>query len=74
MASTGSASFNDVIIREAAMAGFDVLDLRRIFTTPQDYANPIEPSVVGGKKLADAIRDLVLSDGEQRGERTTLWP
>ena len=37
-----------------------MLDLRLIFTEPEDYANPIEPSVKGGAKLADAIRRLVM--------------
>lgn len=49
------SAFNDVIMAEAVARGFDVLDLRRIFTEPGDYANPIEPSAAGGAKLAAAI-------------------
>jgi len=29
--------------------------LRNIFTSPEDYANPIEPSHLGGKKLSKQI-------------------
>jgi len=37
------------------VAQLPVLELRDIFTSPADYANPIEPSVHGGAKLAQAI-------------------
>ena len=49
------SAFNDVIQSEALAQGFDVLDLRRIFTDPADYANPIEPSAMGGAKIAAAV-------------------
>jgi hypothetical protein len=55
------AWFNDVILEEAFRHQLPVLDLRFIFTAPEDYANPIEPSVIGGAKLADRIRQLFLS-------------
>ncbi len=48
-------AFNDVIIRTATELDLRVLDLRYVCTTPADYANPIEPSVAGGAKIADAI-------------------
>lgn len=51
------SAFNDVIQQEALRRGFDILDLRRIFTEPADYANPIEPSVHGGQKLSQAVAD-----------------
>ncbi len=37
-----------------------VLDLRLIFSRSEDYANPTEPSVMVGAKLADAICRLIL--------------
>jgi GDSL-like Lipase/Acylhydrolase family len=46
---------NDVITREAFSRGFTLLDLRVMFADDQDFANPIEPSVQGGMKLARAI-------------------
>jgi len=49
------AVFNDAIVRTAAAHGLDVIDLRAICDQPQDYANPIEPSSVGGAKIARAI-------------------
>jgi GDSL-like Lipase/Acylhydrolase family len=53
-------AFNDVITRTAAEQNLRVLDLRRVCSTPEDYANPIEPSVQGGAKIAEAIRRALL--------------
>jgi hypothetical protein len=61
--------FNDVIVRAALAAGVDALELRDICTTPEDFANPIEPSGLGGKKIASAIA-AVLDDTHLR--RSTL--
>lgn len=47
--------FNDVIIRVAVENGLKVIDLRLVCTSPDDYANPIEPSAAGGAKIARAI-------------------
>ena len=47
--------FNDIVYRTANKFNVDVLELRNIFTSPQDYANPIEPSHTGGEKLAQEI-------------------
>ena len=49
--------FNDIVYRIANKYGADVLELRDIFVRPEDYANPIEPSHIGGGKLAKAIYD-----------------
>jgi hypothetical protein len=46
---------NDVITREAFARDFTLIDLRVIFSDDTDFANPIEPSVQGGMKLARAI-------------------
>lgn len=53
-------AFNDVILREAAARGLPLLDLRLVCTEPQDYAacSPIEPSVQGGRKIAQALAAL----------------
>lgn len=56
------AVFNDVILRVAAEYGLTVIDLRRICTSPSDYANPIEPSVIGGEKISQAIIQQVVLD------------
>jgi len=47
--------FNDVILRVAFERAIDVIDLRLVCTEVSDYANPIEPSGSGGKKIAAAI-------------------
>ncbi len=51
--------FNDAILRAAIEHVLPVIDLRSICSTPDDYANPIEPSSIGGEKIARAIVDLV---------------
>ena len=51
--------FDDVIQREARSRSFEVLELRTLFTDQVDYANPIEPSAIGGSKLARAMSDWV---------------
>jgi hypothetical protein len=52
-------AFNDAIVRTACTHGLDVIDLRAVCDLPQDYANPIEPSSVGGAKIARAIARVV---------------
>jgi len=47
--------FNDVILRVAFEHQFTVIDLRLVCNDPADYANPIEPSGSGGRKIAEAI-------------------
>jgi hypothetical protein len=52
--------FNDCITRAAFSRGLPVIDLRLICDQDEDYANPIEPSVRGGEKIAAAIAGLVI--------------
>ena len=47
--------FNDIIQRLVLKKGFDVLELRALFTEKNDYANSIEPSHQGGEKIAKFI-------------------
>lgn len=56
--------FNGIIIDVATQHGFNVLDLRKIFTELQDFSSisPIEPSEFGGLKLAKAISDIVYKE------------
>ena len=51
--------FNDIVFNTGTSFKADVLELRNIFTTPDDYANPIEPSHIGGKKLSKEILEWV---------------
>jgi len=53
--------FNDVIVEEAARTKVGVLDLRLICEVEADYSprSPIEPSSVGGKKIAKAMASLL---------------
>ena len=47
--------FNDIVFNTASTFKIDVLELRNIFISPEDYANPIEPSHLGGKKYSQEI-------------------
>jgi hypothetical protein len=55
----GLTIFNDVILRVATELGLMVIDLRAVCCSPADYANPIEPSVIGGAKIARALVNAV---------------
>jgi lysophospholipase L1-like esterase len=55
VAAAGIALFNDAITRHVHAAGLDLVDLRLVCSEARDYANPIEPSAVGGAKIAAAI-------------------
>jgi hypothetical protein len=55
VAATALTALNDAITREAFARGVDCIDLRIICSEDRDFANPIEPSVDGGAKIAHAI-------------------
>jgi len=59
IASTTLTVFNDAIIRVAVEHCLSVIDLRSVCNKAEDYANPIEPSSVGGAKIARVIVGLV---------------
>jgi hypothetical protein len=58
---SGIALFNDCITRAAFCRHVPLIDLRLICTEAADYANPIEPSVRGGAKIARAIAGWLLT-------------
>ena len=62
LASVALTVFNDAILRVAFERQLSVIDLRLVCNEPSDYANPIEPSSLGGAKIARTIaRTLALS-------------
>jgi hypothetical protein len=65
MARVAVAVFNDAILRLALENGLPSIDLRLVCALAEDYANPIEPSAIGGNKIARAIWRTVSS-----GKRT----
>ncbi len=54
------AGFNEVILREAFLAGLPVIDLRLLCDRRADYSHvsPIEPSAAGGAKIALVIAEV----------------
>ncbi len=59
LTATAISIFNDAVTRAIHDAGLDLLDLRLVCNEAADYANPIEPSVAGGAKIAAAIANYV---------------
>ena len=62
LAATALAVFDDVIIRAATERSLSVIELRLVCTEPSDYANPIEPSVRGGARIARAVAGALTSE------------
>ncbi len=60
---TALAIYNEVILSEATLHRLPILDLRHICNDSQDYSviSPIEPSDVGGRKIAAAISYILTS-------------
>ncbi len=55
LAATALALLNDVVTRAGAARVLTLLDLRVLCGEDADFANPIEPSVRGGDRIAAAI-------------------
>ena len=51
--------FNDAILRFAFQAGLGAIEMRAVCTERSDFANPIEPSGPGGRKIARAVTQAV---------------
>jgi len=64
-------TFNDVILRAAFGRGLSVIDLRLVCTEAEDYANPIEPSGRGGRKISEAIAQSLGLRGAGRFSRVS---
>jgi hypothetical protein len=58
VAATALTVLNDCITRHVFARGLPLIDVRLIFDSDDDYANPIEPSVRGGQKLRSVIVGL----------------
>ncbi len=72
IAAAGLTVFNDTILREAFARALPVIDLRLIVNEDADYANDIEPSVVGGAKIARAIATL-LTTADFKQPRSVIY-
>lgn len=66
------SAFNDVIIRQAISAKIPILDLRLICSEASDYANEIEPSGKGGRKIAAKILE-VTKNHDFSSNRTSIY-
>jgi hypothetical protein len=69
---TALSVFNDCITRAAFARDLPVIDLRLLCDQNEDYANPIEPSVRGGEKIAAAISGLMVSPPADRSRSVVI--
>lgn len=67
------ATFNDVIIRQAFQAGVPLIDLRLVCNEDSDYANEMEPSEAGGKKIASVIARTIREHDFESGKTTAYF-
>lgn len=70
----GLAGFNDVILRSVFARGLPVIDLRLVCSESVDYSplSRIEPSQIGGGKIADAIAGMLKAHDFAAG-RTAVY-
>ena len=67
IATAALSVFNDGITREAFARHIALIDLRLICANDEDFANPIEPSIQGGEKIARAVLAFVRAGAAYRG-------
>ena len=67
IATAALSVFNDMITREAFARHIALIDLRLICANDEDFANPIEPSIQGGEKIARAVLAFVRAGAAHRG-------
>ena len=72
MAMAALANFNDAIFRQSFQLKVPLIDLRVLCDEDVDFANPIEPSAVGGQKIARAIVDM-LDSSESSTRKTVVY-
>jgi hypothetical protein len=69
-AAVALSAFNDAIFRISTDKQLKVIELRQVCNKAEDFANPIEPSSVGGEKIAKAIVQAITeSAATRRGAR-----
>jgi hypothetical protein len=73
IATAALSVFNDAIIRQAFAAGVPLLDLRFICSEKTDYANEIEPSDQGGRKIAAKIFEIVRAHDFSRRQTSVYF-
>lgn len=59
MAMSAETIFNDIIMFEVFKRNLPLIDLRILCNDDKDFANPIEPSCIGGMKIAKVINKIV---------------
>lgn len=65
--------FNDVVMAEAFRRKLPLIDLRLVCSESRDYANPIEPSAIGGAKIAHVIYHVVSKHDFTQPQSCVYW-
>jgi hypothetical protein len=76
LAETGLSFFNDVIVEEALKRNLPIIDLREVCSEREAFANPIEPSEIGGDLITNAIISIARSQQVRRmwqNLRVEMW-
>jgi hypothetical protein len=66
-------AFNDVIIRQAISNRIPLIDLRLLCNDAADYANPIEPSEIGGLKIARTILEITKNHDFAKHDKSVVY-
>lgn len=53
------AKWNKLLDEFAGLRGFKILNVADIMNNKEDFTNEIEPSFVGGKKMVEALKEMV---------------
>lgn len=72
IATAALSAFNDAIIKQAILSRIPLIDLRLVCNEKDDYANDIEPSGKGAKKIAAKIFEIVKNHDFSTG-RTSVY-
>jgi hypothetical protein len=73
MARVAVAAFNDAILRLALEKDLLAIDLRLVCALAEDYANPIEPSAIGGNSSEPGVAEQWLPPGRLAFTDATKW-
>ena len=74
MAMAAETIFNDIIMYEAFKRNLPLIDLRVLCNEDEDFANPIEPSCIGGLKIANKIKEITMKhDFEKFQELSVVY-
>ena len=64
--------FNDIIMYETFKRNLPLIDLRVLCSEDEDFANPIEPSCIGGLKIANKIKEISMKHDFEKFQNSSV--